>query len=115
MKPVSNFGEFLLREMELRGMSARELARFTGVAHGTINKFLEHGVKDVGYPSVDVLIKIAKATNTDICFLIALVAPEVSNTGNASPDAMITSQRIEQLPESIRDIVDDIIIKHTRK
>jgi hypothetical protein len=116
----TTFGEFLWSEIRKRSMSAREFADFVGVTHTVINKFLNYGTSEtysgrpIGYPSVEFLTKLALATHTDICYLMLLVEPSLPHTGQLSPDAMITSQRIEQLPDQVREIIDDIIIKHAK-
>ena len=40
-------------------MSERAFARHVGVDSKTINKFVKAGEEDVGYPSMDFLIKLA--------------------------------------------------------
>ncbi len=112
---ITNLGDFILNEMKQRQMSARAFAEFIDVTHSTINKFVDFGKKDVGYPSIEFLIKLAKATKTDIRTLIALVVPpEVLEPSDVSPESILLSQRIEQLPEQYREVIDSILAKITK-
>jgi transcriptional regulator with XRE-family HTH domain len=115
MNYSKTFGEFIHTEMKNREMSAREFARFVGVDSKTINKFLDFGSKDVGYPSMDFLKKLSIATHTDPCILLAMIIPEAVDNNPIRPDAMVLSQRIEELPESVRDVIDGIIAKWASK
>jgi transcriptional regulator with XRE-family HTH domain len=103
-------GSFILSEIEKRKMSARAFADMVGVTHKTINKFLNYGTKDVGYPSVDFLLKLARATNTDICYLMTLVDPNAPNFDHISPEDRALSTRIGNLPPHLRDAIDAMII-----
>jgi transcriptional regulator with XRE-family HTH domain len=106
---ASSLGNFVLTEMTRRQMTAREFANFVGVTHTTINRLLEHGVgdKSVNDPSLDVLDKLAKATSTDICSLVALVKPD---TARISPFARMLAERIERLPADKREFLDTYLI-----
>lgn len=114
MSQAKTLRNFLQLEIDKRQMSARAFARFVGVDSKTINKFLNNDLEDVGYPSVDFLLKLSKATAIDIGSLMGLVDPNVPRIANIAPDAIITSQRIEQLPDTYREIIDDIIARHTK-
>lgn len=116
MPKIQHLGDFLLSEMHQRRMSARAFADFVGVTHSTINKFLAFGERDVGYPSIDFLAKVATATKTDIRYLIALVVPEaVLPDAEISLDAIRLSKKIEQLPEEHRKMIDAILAIATER
>lgn len=100
-------GDFLLSEINRRNMSIREFARFVGVNHQTMAKFLDYGDKDVGYPSVEFLIKLMKATGIDGASLLALIDPDLPQT---SPETLILAERIAQLPDDKRKLVDALVI-----
>lgn len=108
----TNLREFILSEMKRRDMSARQFARFVGVGHSTINDFAT-GIERV--PSLDFLSKLADATQTDLAALIYLSFPEVASKTALSADARILAQRIEQLPEPVRDAVKAMIVGQTWK
>jgi transcriptional regulator with XRE-family HTH domain len=109
------FGQFLREEIDKRKMSQREFADYVGAAHGVINKFLDYGAKDVGYPSVDFLLKLSKATNTDICYLMALLDPEVPRRTDASIYAMRIGEIVEALPEAQREMIDNFLLSLVAK
>lgn len=104
-------GDFLLEQIQRRDMSAREFARFIGVNHQTINKFLDYGKKDVGYPSVDFIIRLAKATKTDAGTLMNLIEPTLS-TFDAK--TRLIAEQLAELSEHERKMVDAFIYSITR-
>jgi transcriptional regulator with XRE-family HTH domain len=110
MSQTKTLGDFILAEMQKRQMSARAFARFVGVDSKTINKFLDYGTKDVGYPSVEFLLKLSQTTKADVCYLMALVDPSVASNSQVTPDALALSRQIEELPANIRDAIDAIIL-----
>jgi transcriptional regulator with XRE-family HTH domain len=105
---IKTLGDFVLREIQNRQMSQREFARFVGVNHQTINKLLDYGEKEDTYPALDSLVKLAKATNTDICTLIALITPDV--VSQPDPEAEMIAERISKLPPNKRDAIDALIL-----
>jgi transcriptional regulator with XRE-family HTH domain len=109
---TNTFKDFLAAEIKKRDMSTREFARYVGVAHGTIGRFINHPPEVTGKPSVEFIEKLARATNTDPCLLLALVIPNTARHTAASPDALILSQRIEQLPEHLREAIDAILARY---
>lgn len=117
--PVSEpktLGEFILTEINNRDISAREFAKLVGVNHRVINKFLDYGSKDVGGVSVAFLEKLAKATGTNPVTLFVLAYPEMEDGLKRLTRLSITqalrNERIEQLPDNIREAVDTIIFEH---
>lgn len=97
-------GDFLTEEINRRHMNVFRFAQFIGVSHTTVNKFLDYGKKDVGYPSVDFVIKLAKATNTDISVIMALIDPTVP-TGEHQPLTGLLAEEIESLTDHQRKMV----------
>jgi hypothetical protein len=105
--------DFLKAEMSKRDMSVLRFSHFVGVSHTSIHKFLEYGQKDVGYPSVDFVIKLAKATNTDVGMIMALIDPTVPldppETGELSLQTRILAGQIEELSEHDRKMVEAFV------
>lgn len=105
-------GEFIEAELKRRDMSAREFAKFIDVPNTLINKFRNHGLsehyagKPIGDPSLEFLVKLSKATQTDICALLALVVPDAQII---DPQARIIAQRITRLSPEKRRIVDTFL------
>lgn len=104
---TKTFGDFLQEEIDKRHQSLREFADMVGVTHQTISKFLDYGKKDVGYPSMDFLAKVSKATNTDIRTIVSLVLPEAVIT--QSVDAVVLAEKISRLPKEKQEIIDALI------
>jgi transcriptional regulator with XRE-family HTH domain len=99
-------GEFILAQMHQRDMSAREFARFVGVSHQTISRFLDYGEKDVGYPSVDFLFKLAEATDTDIGVLMRMLKPDYDEF---DPQLMVIAQGLADLTPQERTVIETFI------
>ncbi len=111
-------GEFIQREIDRRHLSNRQFADLLGVSHTIINKFLDHGSKDVGEPSLDFLVKLGKGTGTNPLVLLALADPRIADSlrelAQADNSALLRSQRIEQLPENMREAIDTIIFERAK-
>jgi transcriptional regulator with XRE-family HTH domain len=104
------FGDFLAEEIKKRHMSAREFGEYIGVTHTSINKFLQFGKKDVGYPSMDLILKLAKATNTDVGKLIAMIDHEVPYMPpDVSPKVQLLAEQINQLNDKQRQVIEAMI------
>lgn len=109
---AKTLGEFIESELNKRQMSAREFADFVGVSNAVINKFRNHGINDmfankpIGEPSVSFLAKLARATSTDICALMALIVPEATFI---DPGARLIAQHIARLPPEQREVVDTFL------
>lgn len=104
---ITTLGDFINTEIERRHMSAREFARFVGVAPAVINKFRDYGTKDVGYPSVDVLLRLSKATGTDICYLMALVDSDAVKPVDIETRTL--AETIRKLPQEVQLIIRGFI------
>jgi hypothetical protein len=102
------FRDFILDEMQKRGMkSARQFALFIGVDPTTISRAID--AQKPTKPGLDLLIKIAESTKTDMSALFAIAYPDVTIQTAASPDALIMAQSIEKLPQSTKDAVRALI------
>jgi transcriptional regulator with XRE-family HTH domain len=112
MKSETTLGDFLDQELHKRQMSVREFAEYVGVTHPTIIKFREHGKKDVGNPSIDFLVKLAQKTDTNLVALLAMSFPEAAPLLDIDPATLILSQRIQRLPDHIRQAIDDLLSKY---
>lgn len=101
----ATLADWLLEEIQQRQMSVREFGRYAGVPHSTLNKILNADNTDEdAYPSLATLVKLSRATGTDICTLVAFVAPERTLR---DADAMALANRIMNLPPDGRAIVED--------
>jgi transcriptional regulator with XRE-family HTH domain len=108
---IDTLGDFLLSEINRRDMSIREFARFIGVNHQTVNKFMDYGTKDVGQPSVEFLIKLARGTNTHIGYIMSLIEPEVAMLPEDEMDerTLLLAQKYNRLSDSKRELVERFV------
>lgn len=100
-----SFGDFILAEMNKREMSARQFASFIGVSHGTVNRFLDFGKKDVGYPSIDFIEKLAIATDTKLSTIMGLILPQLADRDKDDPDLELLASQLRELTPTERKIV----------
>jgi transcriptional regulator with XRE-family HTH domain len=103
---MRNLHDFLLHEMRSRGMSARQFAEFVGVANTTITRAM-YG-DEAPMPGLEFLAKLASATGTDLCALVALVMPEAVRS--VSPEESLLAARISRLPRDKQEIVDSFVL-----
>lgn len=99
---------FILTEIRKRDMSVRQFSEFVGVAHSTVNRILDEN--DQSTPTLESLLKIADATNTDLYALLGLTFPDIVQRTALSPDARIIAQRVEQAPEHIREAIRALLL-----
>lgn len=104
----SNLQAFVLSEIRRRQISAREFADLVGVTHATINKCVNAAA---GNPSIELLLRLSKATETDLMSIIALAFPAIANQTRPDPEAFILAQRFSQLPEDIRNFLKATVLK----
>lgn len=100
-----SLGDFILAEMTKRDMSARQFAAFLGVSHATINKFLDFGAKDVGYPSIDFIEKLALATDTRLSTIMGLILPHLAERDGDDPDLDLLARQFQGLTPTQRKTV----------
>lgn len=105
MIDTAAFAEWLLGEIQSRHMSIREFGRYAGIPAATLTKLLATDEKGEGrVPSVGTLIKLSRATKTDLCTLVALLSPE---DARISPDVTALATRIARLSPEGRAVVED--------
>jgi plasmid maintenance system antidote protein VapI len=95
--------DFLNDQMQKRDVGVRGFAKEIGVSHATISEILS-GKQGV---TLEFLIKVAKATQIDLCTLVAFVAP---NEARMSAKAALMAQEISQLPPDKQAFIDDILM-----
>jgi transcriptional regulator with XRE-family HTH domain len=105
---MSDLADFVAAQMKEREMSARQFADFVGTSSTTINNLLKPG----GYPfvpSVELLIKLAKATHTDFFSLVLLAFPEASDLVREPPTGRLMADQFERLPDDVKAVVAGIL------
>lgn len=106
------FADFVLSEMKRRDMGVREFARFVGVSHSTISKHLSN--PDLT-PTVDVLLKLSRATHIPFEALLAASFKEVANQAKVDAKTQVMIGMIMDLPEDLRDVLNGIVQSMKRR
>lgn len=101
---VTPLAEFMQQDMDRRSMSLREYADFIHSTHPTVAKYLNGTIKRVQW---DFVVRLSRATHTDIGTLARLIAPDVAF--EQVPDTDIIAQRINQLPPTYRKTILDMV------
>jgi len=101
---TSKLANFIRQEMAARKMSIRAFAEYVDVANHTMQRYVEGNP-----PTIDFLAKLAKATKIDLLALVELSFPEVVESTRPSPEALIVAQRLENLPEDIRQVLTQVL------
>ena len=109
--------DFILTEMRKRYMSEREFGRLVGVAHTTIGYVL-HPERSKGRElTATFVIKLARATNTNVMLLFALAYPETKPDLEAlvglSTSYAIRAKQLEKLPDAALSMVDAFLQQAT--
>lgn len=95
---------FIQEELDIRGWTQAELAKNMDVRHTTIRNIMKR--KLVGYPTIDILAKLATVTHVDLCAIVSLLFPE---TSVASAESVIFASRYTALPEESRKLMQTLI------
>lgn len=95
--------KFVWLEIVNRRLSQREFADLVGVSHTTIGRIVRGEVAD---PTLDFLVKLSKATSTDICALIAIIRPDAFQSG---ANTRLVAERYERLSDAQRKLVDLVL------
>jgi len=98
--------EFIERQLQERSMSAREFARFVGVASSTISRAMSYDKSSD--PSIEFLMKLSRATATDICEIIYLIYPDTRP--NRRPEVTRLADEIATLPPNMQELIDSLIV-----
>ena len=105
---MSTLAEFLDDYLRRHGLNARELAHMAELNHQTLYGLL-NPPEEGEYPSLRTLIKLAKATDTDICALVALAIPDFDALPHMDREVWLLSLRIRELPDHLRKVVDALL------
>jgi len=97
--------DFILEEMKRRNLSMRQFAVMVGVVHSTIVRAVDP--LDPSPPSFEFLVKLAKATQTDIRTLAAIAAPDA--VIDQPIEVLLLAARISRLTSDQRKLIDAAI------
>lgn len=104
---MNELQKFISEQMvKLGDLSVRKFADKMGVHDTTLGRVLHP--TDPAAPTVEFLIKLAKATNTDIRQIIVMVSPDDVVHGSSATAASLLT-RIDKLSDEDRKIVDKFI------
>lgn len=103
-------GQWIREDMVKRNMGVREYAELWDVTHPVVTKYLEDKYKK---PQLNTLVKLSRATHTDIGFLVRLALPDVAY--DDVPDDVTIGKRVNALDsknrESITEQVDALLLQ----
>ena len=104
------FNENLKGELEYKGIRVKELAKATGIAKQTIDKYL---LSNGSMPPADKAVTIARALGVTVEFLVIgrnAFEKEASNQ-ILYPETRSIVERVEPLPREKRKIVEKTVIE----
>lgn len=111
---LGTLGQFINDQIRSRKISMREFADLVGVSHATISRLVNKA--DPPMPTLDVLAKLASATNTDPCALFGLIYPDLVIT--LDPESQILASQIGKMPDDAKDVIKTLVVntvlKHTQ-
>lgn len=96
--------KFIKQEMKIKDVDQQGFAKLVGVSHSTIGRIINN--KDE--PSLATLIKISKGTDADVAMIISLASGQ--EIKGVKPESLLLADRIERLPNNIKELIDNIII-----
>ncbi len=103
---MNRIAEYVDREIKRREISIRGFAELLGLHHNTVIRYL-NGEE----PTLDFLVKLAKATGADLIALIDLAYPGIIDQNRPSARAILYAQQLDQLPDEVREVIFKMIFK----
>lgn len=97
------FREFLLEEIKKRSVTPRQFALRLGVDPSTLTRLMDE--RSPSQPSIEFLLKLGAETGYSVTTLISLAYPDVAQTDHIPASTMLIAERIEQLPEDLRNTI----------
>jgi transcriptional regulator with XRE-family HTH domain len=104
---VGNLRDFILEEMNKRGLSARAFASFAKVSSGAINNQINQAVD----PSIHLLRNLSRATGVPLQYLLALAFPDVTAELNLDidPQILLLARDLSELSEAEFNLIKRLI------
>lgn len=87
-------------------ISISEFAKIVGVAQSTMSKALDP--TNPSAPGHDFLVRLARATRTDIRDLVAMISPDDVLHGSSS-DTLALAVRLNKLSDDQRELIDKFV------
>lgn len=88
-------------------MSLREFAKQVGVSPSTIMRWVDPEAPEK--PDMVSLIKLSKATATDLLTLVEIAYPEEVHNIQIDPSAKVFASKVARLPGFIRDAIYHLV------
>lgn len=98
--------DFIDQEISARKISGRKFAELVGVENSTIVRARDPRFDQE--PTLGFLVKLARATETPIQTIVAMVVPE--DVSNLDPRVNLLAERIANLSETKREQVEAFIL-----
>lgn len=95
--------DFVIDEMNKRGMSNPAFGEFIGVSHSTINRIVDP--QRTAEPTLEFLFKLSTATGKSLLALLELAYPETVESTRLTPTAEIFAQRFVELSDDKQRLV----------
>ncbi len=87
--------------------SAREFTLFLDVSPSTITRAIDE--RNPKTPGLELLMKVAEKTETDLLILVEMAYPEAVNRNRLSPSSQLLAQSIERLSEGGKEAVRKLV------
>lgn len=94
------FKDNLKEEMFYSGITTKELATRTGISQGSLSNYLK---ENSSIPSADIAVKIAKALNVSVEYLVT--GKNNVNNNELSSEKMLLLKKIETLSNHDKHII----------
>jgi transcriptional regulator with XRE-family HTH domain len=116
---MDSLRDFILEELDRRHQSVRAFAELVGVSHPAIGAIINpREGRQVKAPSVEFILKLARATGTNALMLLMLAYPELRSDGERLSggqfSSLVRAQQIEKLPQHMRQLIDAILIERAQ-
>jgi transcriptional regulator with XRE-family HTH domain len=98
---------YLEKYMAQKKTSMRQLAKVMNVDHSTVSRATNP--EDKVSPTLEFLLKLAKATETPVILLIAIIEPDAF-FGDFSPGEEQLIRIVNRLPEDLQGRVDKLLV-----
>lgn len=92
--------------------SIRRLAEHCGLSHATLVRFMNQTAEEPRAITLNILDRLARGTDTDLCSLITLLFPD---SAHVDAEIIILAGRIARLPPDKQEQVDAFILGLTLK
>jgi transcriptional regulator with XRE-family HTH domain len=102
---MNELRDFVESQLKQRSISMRDFARLMGVSHGSISRLLDRSKPEIGV-SLDLLLKLSKATETPLNQILRMAFPGLEiEAEELSASAELMAQRFNDLPAHVQKTI----------